>query len=105
MLRAILRAQQQLIREIISKCRDFPAFGEASMTISPVYLRRDKAAQHVRETWGLPCSPRWLAKLAVVGGGPIFRKAGRTPIYAPADLDAWAQARVGAPQKSTSDKA
>ena len=54
------------------------------MIVSPVYLRRDNAAQHVRDTWGLPCSPRWLAKLAVVGGGPIYRKAGRTPIYAPA---------------------
>ena len=54
--------------------------------LSPVYLRRDKPAQLVRDTWGLPCSPRWLAKLAVVGGGPIFRKAGRIPIYAPADL-------------------
>jgi hypothetical protein len=75
------------------------------MTISPVYLRRDKAAQYIRDTWGLPCSTRWLAKLAVVGGGPIYRKAGRTPIYAPADLDAWAQARIGAPQKSTSDQA
>jgi hypothetical protein len=74
------------------------------MGLSPVYLRRDKAAQHVRDTWGLPCSPRWLAKLAVMGGGPIFRKAGRTPIYAPADLDAWAQSRIGAPQKSTSDR-
>jgi hypothetical protein len=74
------------------------------MDASPRYLRRDRAAQHVRESWGLPCSTKWLAKLAVVGGGPIFRKAGRTPIYAPADLDAWAQARIGAPQKSTSDK-
>jgi len=46
-----------------------------------------------------------LAKRAVVGGGPIYRKAGRTPIYAPADLDAWAQARIGAPQKSSSAKA
>jgi hypothetical protein len=36
---------------------------------------------------------------------PIYRKAGRTPIYAPADLDAWAQARIGAPQKSSSAKA
>jgi hypothetical protein len=72
------------------------------MEASPVYLRRDKAAQHVRETWGLPCSTRWLAKLAVVGGGPIYRKAGRTPIYAPADLDAWALARIGAPRRSTS---
>ena len=75
------------------------------MTISPVYLRRDRAAQHVSDIWGLPCSPRWLAKLAVGGGGPIFSKAGRMPTYAPADLDAWAQARIGAPQKSTSDKA
>jgi hypothetical protein len=74
------------------------------MEISPLYLRRDRAARHIREHWGLPCSPRWLAKLAVVGGGPIYRKAGRTPIYAPADLDAWAQSRIGAPQKSTSDR-
>jgi hypothetical protein len=74
------------------------------MTISPVYLRRDKAAQHVRDTWGLPCSTKWLAKLAVVGGGPIFRKAGRTPIYSPTDLDTWAQSRIGAPQKSTSER-
>ncbi len=75
------------------------------MTISPRYFMRREAARYVREIWGLPCSPRWLAKLAVVGGGPIFRKAGRTPIYAPADLDAWAQARIGAPRKSTSAKA
>ena len=55
------------------------------------YFRRTDAARHIRETWGLPCSPRWLAKLAVVGGGPVFRKAGKTPLYLPADLDAWAQ--------------
>lgn len=70
--------------------------------ISSVYLRRDDAARHIREMWGLPCSPKWLAKLAVVGGGPIFRKAGKTPLYAPADLDNWASARIGAPQRSTS---
>jgi hypothetical protein len=72
------------------------------MRPSLVYLRRSDAARHVRETWGLPCSPRWLAKLAVVGGGPTYRKAGRTPRYAPVDLDTWAQSRIGAPRKSTS---
>ncbi|MEJ0092205.1 MAG: hypothetical protein WDN46_01865 [Methylocella sp.] len=72
------------------------------MTISPRYLRRANAASYVQERWGLPCSNAWLGKLAVVGGGPIFRKAGRTPIYDPIDLDAWAEARIGAPQKSTS---
>ncbi|PZR90027.1 MAG: hypothetical protein DLM68_05115 [Hyphomicrobiales bacterium] len=73
------------------------------MTATPRYFVRTHAAHYVRETWGLPCSPRWLAKLAVVGGGPVFRKAGKTPLYAPADLDAWAQSRISGPRLSTSD--
>ena len=66
------------------------------------YLRRSDAAFYVRSTWGMPCSPKWLAKLAVVGGGPIFRKAGRFPLYAATDLDAWAQSRISEPRRSTS---
>lgn len=66
------------------------------------YLRRADAAHYVRETWGIPCSTKWLAKLAVVGGGPIFRKAGRFPIYLAGDLDGWATSRIGAPRRSTS---
>ena len=66
------------------------------------FLRRADAAAYVRQTYGFPCSRQWLAKLAVVGGGPIFRKAGRYPIYRPTDLDAWAQARIGPAQASTS---
>lgn len=69
------------------------------------YLRRAEAADYIKTCYGFPCSRQWLAKLAVIGGGPIFRKAGRTPIYAPADLDTWATARIGAPQRSTSDTA
>ena len=67
------------------------------------YLGRAEAAQYVQSRYGFPCSRQWLAKLAVLGGGPIFRKAGRNPIYAPADLDDWAMARIGEPQRSTSD--
>ena len=66
------------------------------------YLRRTCAAQYIRETWGLPCSSKWLAKLAVVGGGPIYRKAGRFPVYSQTDLDVWAESRIGAPRRSTS---
>jgi hypothetical protein len=44
-----------------------------------------------------------LAKLAVIGGGPVFRKAGRNPVYEPSELDRWAEARVGPPQRSTSE--
>jgi hypothetical protein len=54
---------------------------------TPRYRRRTDAARYVRETWGMLCSQAWLAKLAVVGGGPIFRKAGRFPIYLDSDLD------------------
>ncbi|MCF3935320.1 hypothetical protein L1787_18150 [Acuticoccus sp. M5D2P5] len=57
----------------------------------------------MREAYGFPCSPRWLAKLAVVGGGPPFRKAGRTPLYDPKDLDAWARNRIGQLRETTSD--
>lgn len=65
------------------------------------YLTRAAAAHYVRATYGFPCSRQWLAKLAVVGGGPVYRKAGRTPLYAPSDLDEWATTRIGAPQRST----
>lgn len=72
-------------------------------TIRPRFLRRAAAAGYVEATFGFPCSRQWLAKLAVTGGGPIFQKAGRTPIYSPYELDAWALARIGAPQRSTSE--
>jgi hypothetical protein len=72
------------------------------MTFTPKYRRRADAARYVRDKWGLPCSTAWLAKLAVVGGGPVFQKAGKTPIYTDPELDRWAEARIGAPQKSTS---
>jgi hypothetical protein len=69
---------------------------------SSKYLRRADAAAYIRNTWGLPCSARWLAKLAVVGGGPIYCKAGRTPLYTAGDLDQWAKGRIGARRFSTS---
>ena len=43
------------------------------------YLGRAEAAQYIRSRYGFPCSRQWLAELAVLGGGPIFRKATRLP--------------------------
>jgi hypothetical protein len=43
-----------------------------------------------------------LAKLACVGGGPLFYKMGKWPLYDPADLDAWARERLGQPIPNTS---
>lgn len=65
-------------------------------------LRRVEAAEYVRTTWGVPCQPSWLAKLAVVGGGPPFKHVGRFPMYAREDLDRWVLSRMGPLKLSTS---
>jgi hypothetical protein len=70
---------------------------------TPRLLRRDDAADYVRHTWGLPCSRGLLAKLAVIGGGPVFRRAGKWPLYQEVDLDAWAKSKISGPLTKTSD--
>ena len=65
-------------------------------------LRRTEAAKHIQQKWGYPCSPRTLAKYAVIGGGPPFRKAGRYPLYHPDDLDGWISGKLSDPVTSTS---
>ncbi len=77
--------------------------GVAVAHSSPLYLRRPAAAEYVQSRWGVPCAARTLAKLAVVGGGPEFRKAGRTPLYEPSRLDDWAKAKIGPRRRTTSD--
>ena len=66
-------------------------------------LRRDDAAAYLSKRWGIPCSPKTLAKLAVIGGGPAFRKAGRIPLYPEDGLDAYAQKRLSPRVFSTSE--
>ncbi|MHC2017155.1 hypothetical protein [Methylobacterium sp. CM6247] len=44
-----------------------------------------------------------LAKLACLGGGPPFQKAGRVPLYPVELLDEWALARLGRVIRSTSE--
>jgi hypothetical protein len=67
-------------------------------------LRRSEAAKYVTETYGFPCSPKTLAKIACVSSdGPPFRLAGRFPLYPTSGLDAWAQAKIGPLVRSTSE--
>jgi len=66
-------------------------------------LRRSEAARYVENRWGYPLSPRTLAKLACVGGGPTFRRATRFPLYEVKDLDAWVRAKLTRPVRSTSE--
>ena len=67
--------------------------------------RRTAAAEYILERHGIPCSPKTLAKLACIGGGPAFYKAGRIPLYADPDLDAWAAAKLSKRVNSTSELA
>jgi hypothetical protein len=70
---------------------------------NPAYLRRRGAAEYLRQQWGVPCSEKTLAKLACIGGGPAYRRFGRIPLYATADLDEFAQVKLGEPVRSTSE--
>lgn len=69
----------------------------------PLHMRRADAARYISEAHGIPCAPTTLAKYAVLGGGPAFRKAGKFPIYSRGDLDAWAKHRLGKLVRSTSE--
>ena len=51
------------------------------------YLRRRAAAEYLREQRRIPCSEKTLAKLACIGGGPVYRLFGRIPLYTSLDLD------------------
>lgn len=67
------------------------------------FKRRSEAAEYIQQTFGFSVSPRTLANLAVTGGGPAFRKAGRIPLYSAEDLDAWAKNRIGPRVTSTAE--
>lgn len=72
---------------------------------SITFLRRADAAGYLRQKYGFG-SPRTLAKLACVGGGPAFRKAGaRIVLYERAELDQWALSRLSAPVRHTAEAA
>ena len=69
------------------------------------FLRRKAASQYLEETWGVNRAPSTLAKYAVIGGGPTFRRAGRVPLYSADDLDEWVASKLSPPMRSTSDAA
>jgi hypothetical protein len=66
------------------------------------YKRRRAAAQYLQDNYGFGTAAS-LAKYAVTGGGPSFRKVGRMVLYEVPELDRWAQAKMSGPMRSTSD--
>jgi len=65
-------------------------------------LRRRQAADFL-SAHGFRTAPETLAKVACIGGGPMFESFGRKPLYREADLLAWARARTTGPRQSTRD--
>ena len=67
------------------------------------YLRRRAAASYLSEVWGLRCSEQTLANYATRGNGPEYQHYGRDVVYQVAKLDEYAQSRLSAPVRSTSE--
>jgi hypothetical protein len=69
------------------------------------FLRRKAASDYLQEKHGVNCASGTLAKLAVIGGGPVFQRINRVPYYTPENLDQWVASKLSAPMRSTSDTA
>lgn len=66
-------------------------------------LRRKEASDYLFEKHGIVRAVGTLAKLASIGGGPLFQVAGRTPIYTPDNLDVWAESILSPTVANTSE--
>ena len=67
------------------------------------FLTRKNAAQYLTEQRGLPTTYSTLQKFACLGGGPIYRIFGNKAVYTEQDLDSFAESKLSAPRRSTSE--
>jgi len=65
------------------------------------YKSRAEAAAYLTES-GLKVSKNTLQKMVTTGGGPIYRRFGKSAVYLEQDLDAWAENKLSAPRVSSS---
>ena len=74
------------------------------MTSSPPRrMRRKDASVYLDNKHGVKRTPGTLAKLACIGGGPVFQRDGRIPLYTEEWLDDYAESVLSPPMRSTSD--
>ena len=73
------------------------------MDSSSAKLSRVEASEYLKRHHGIGHSAAYLAKLAVVGGGPKFSKANRAVIYAREHLDEYAAEVTSPAVRSTSE--
>jgi hypothetical protein len=67
------------------------------------WMRRPSASDYLLRVHGIQMGIGTLAKLACVGGGPLFSYRGRFPVYSPESLDEWAAKRSTRSVRSTSE--
>lgn len=60
-----------------------------------------EASEYLRAVWGVTRTPKTLAKLRCVGGGPAFRRFKQNVIYDKPALDSWALSLLSAPMSRT----
>jgi hypothetical protein len=70
---------------------------------SPDTLLRRRQTAAALTAAGYPVAEKTLATKAVRGGGPIYRVFGRAVLYRWGDALAWAESRLSAPRRSTSE--
>lgn len=66
--------------------------------------RRKDASAYLLERHGISRTKATLAKLAVIGGGPIMVYDGAIPLYPEDGLDAYAAAVISPPVRSSSER-
>ena len=66
-------------------------------------LSRTEASEYLLNEHGIRRKPKTLSKDVVYGTGPRYRKDGRAVVYDVADLDAFAESRLSAPVRSSSE--
>jgi hypothetical protein len=68
-------------------------------------LRRWEACEYLEIAHGITIAAATLAKMVTTGGGPMFQKSMRTPLYPRDELDRWATERLGKLRGSSSEVA
>src|SRR6188472_1878898 len=76
---------------------------EELLVIEPDKRFDTRAASAFLTASGYTTAPATLNKLRCIGGGPVFEKFGRRPLYSKTALLEWVRARTTHPLRSTSD--
>jgi hypothetical protein len=73
------------------------------ITLDPTTMMRRRLLAEALTEAGYPTAEATLATKATRGGGPPFRLYGRIPLYTWGPSLQWAQSRLSAPMRSTSE--